>query len=180
MLPIKTCSRMCAYEQICLYYVQLCIISFVFSTLSRFDRLIWVTIHFVRFELTLFDFYSMFPKNGKNYHSGTQILRLLSYWFILWNHIISCEPIFIYCGILAYLLGCNFLDALVLSFRRKTKYFMITFPKMSIRWWGLPTNTVKIDPPRVLMIRQYTIRMRCIDVIKGLPSWRPYYYSKYF
>lgn len=55
------------------------------------------------------------------------ILKWLSYWFIPWNHLISWEPIFVDGGILAYLLRCNFADASVLIFSRKTNFLWLVF-----------------------------------------------------
>lgn len=89
-------------------------------------RLIWVTIHLVLFKLALFDVYSLFHKNRKNYHSGThsQMVKLLIHTV---EYLISCEPIFVDGGILAYLLRCNFADASVLIFSRKTKILWLVF-----------------------------------------------------
>lgn len=72
---------------------------------------------------------------------------------ILWNHLDSCGPTFVECEVFAFTWGCNFTEASVSIFSKKTSSFIVCFPlRMKICGLGLPTYITKIDPPQNLMI----------------------------
>lgn len=54
-------------------------------------------------------------------------------------------------GIFAHMFGCNFVDALVFGFSKKTLSKFVFVEEGNSWMRTIPTETTKIEPPRMLM-----------------------------